>query len=86
VFLEWLERTQPAQKDRIESRIRSTRDGQLSDSQFGRRMKGTGQIADQIKMTFKVFAKRYGLDGKHSPLDTSQFQPPRSSSGQLWLF
>jgi DNA repair photolyase len=86
VFLEWLARTQPATKDRIESRIRATRDGKLNDSQFGARMRGTGEYAEQIKQTFQVFARRYGLDKKPPPLDVSQFRSPRPSSGQLSLF
>jgi DNA repair photolyase len=86
VFLEWLERTQPLKKDRVESRIRSTRDGGLNDSQFGTRMKGTGEIADQIKQTFQLFARRYGLDKKMLALDCSKFERPKPTSGQLRLF
>ena len=61
VFLEWLERTQPLKKDRVLSRIRSTRGGQLSDSRFGRRMHGEGEIAKQIRRTFDVFCRKLGL-------------------------
>lgn len=86
IFLEWLERTQPLKKKRIESRIRSTRGGNLTDSQFGKRMRGEGQIADQINQTFQLFAKKYKLNQMPSPLDTSQFQRPISSSGQRRLF
>ncbi len=86
VFLEWLERTQPQRADRVISRIRGVRGGQLSDSRFGSRMRGEGELAEQIRQTFKVFAKKYGLDRKTSPLDTSQFRPPRSPDGQLRLF
>jgi hypothetical protein len=53
------------------------RAGKLNDTQFGRRMKGTGPRADKIHATFKTFARRYGLDGKFSPFDFSQFRPPR---------
>lgn len=86
VFLEWLERTQPTKKDRIESLIRATRGGDLNNSEFGTRMRGTGEIADQIAQTFRVFARRFGLDKKPAPLDVSQFRRPQPSSGQLRLF
>jgi DNA repair photolyase len=86
VFLDWLERTQPLKKDRIESRIRSTRDGNLTDSKFGKRMRGTGEIAGQINQTFKLFAKRYGLDQRLPPLDVTKFHPPPTRSGQMRLF
>lgn len=86
VFLEWLGRTQPEKKGRIESRIRTTRDGQLNDSQFRSRMRGTGEFAEQIEQTFQVFARRFGLDQKLPPLDVSQFRRPQPSSGQRSLF
>ena len=86
VFLEWLERTQPSQKAKVESRIRATRGGQLYEAGFGTRMKGRGEIAEQIGRTFQVFAARYQLATHHPPLDTSQFRKPTPSSGQGWLF
>jgi len=87
VFLEWLERTQPQHRDRVESRIRSTRGGELYQSKFGERMRGTGEIAEQIRRTYHVFAKKFGLDQSRGvELDISQFRPPTPSSGQKWLF
>ncbi len=86
IFQEWLQRTQPSKADRIESLIRSTRDGKLTDSRFGSRFRGTGQIAEQIKRTFEVFTRKYGLDQPGPPLDTSQFRPPLPRNGQMRLF
>lgn len=86
IFLDWLARTQPSHAERIESLIRSTRDGQLSNSEWGKRFRGTGQIAEQIQQTFEVFRRKYGLDRPHASLDTTQFRPPISASGQLRLF
>jgi DNA repair photolyase len=86
VFLDWLHRSEPTRAARVESAIRQTRDGKLNDTQFGRRMKGTGLRADQIHATFKTFARRHGLDGKFSPFDFSQFRPPRIEGEQMRLF
>jgi len=86
IFLEWLERTQPLKKERVLSRIRSTRGGDLSDSKFGSRMRGEGEIAKQIQQTFKVFAAKHGLDRKLPPLDASKFLRPLPRSGQMRLF
>lgn len=86
VFLEWLSRTQSDKRERVESRIRATRGGKLYESKFGVRMKGRGEFAEQIRRTFQVFSRRYGLDAKHESLDVSQFRRPVPSSGQLWLF
>ena len=86
VFLEWLERTQPDHKSRVESRIRATRDGKLYDGEFGVRMRGRGEMADQIRNTFQVFAAKYGLTGDRDSLDIAQFRRPTLTSGQRWLF
>ncbi|WP_339730284.1 PA0069 family radical SAM protein [uncultured Gimesia sp.] len=86
VFLEWLERTQPTRKERILSRIRQTREGKLSNAEFGSRMRGTGEIAEQIRSLFQVFTRKYELDQRLPALDFSQFKPPTTGKGQQWLF
>lgn len=77
IFLEWLQRHLPADRDRIVSRIRACRGGEISDSRFGRRMRGEGEIAWQIATTFRVFANKYGLAGERSRPDPTLFRPPR---------
>ena len=86
IFLDWLATNLPSQKDKIEARMRSTRGGELYESNFATRMTGRGEIADQIRQTFEVFARKYGLNETHTPLDVSQFRRPVPKSGQLWLF
>lgn len=86
VFREWLSRTQPLKLQKIESLIRETRGGKLSNSEFGQRMRGTGPIAEQIRNLFKVFVQKFHLDNPFPPYDFSQFQPPTPTSGQLRLF
>jgi DNA repair photolyase len=86
VFMEWLERTQPEKKSRIEQRIRAVRGGRLNDPSFHTRMTGTGELAQQIANLFRTFAKRNGLDQRLPPHDVSRFRPPPSRSGQGWLF
>ncbi len=86
LFSDWLARNLPLKAERVEALIRSTRGGQMYQSQFGSRMRGAGPYADGIGQTFKVFAHKYGLDAKLPPLDESQFRPPRPALGQLRLF
>ena len=86
VFQEWLERTHPTHRERIEHLIQSTRDGNLSSSQFGERMRGTGALAEQIQQTFRVFRRKLGYVEQLAPLDYSHFEVPRPRSGQLTLF
>ena len=85
VFREWLERTQPLKAERVQQRIRHSRHGKLSNSKWGERMEGQGEIAGQIGKMFRVFSQRYGF-GRLPPLDASQFRPPAPRSGQLRLF
>jgi DNA repair photolyase len=86
VFLDWLQRTYPDRLPRIETLIRSTRAGRLNDSQFGRRQRGTGPVADLIADTFSVWATKLGFPDDDTPLNRDAFRPPRASSGQLRLF
>lgn len=86
VFEHWLEQTLPFQSDRVKQRIQSVRSGKMNDSQFGSRLRGTGAIAEQIAMTFRVFQTRCGLSAPAPDLSTAEFRPPRPTRGQLRLF
>ncbi len=86
IFEEWLARNYPEKADRVLALIRSTREGRLNNSQFGKRMRGQGPYAEQINQAFKVFKKKYGLDRGLPPLDSTQFVPPKPRSGQMRLF
>lgn len=86
VFEEWLQRTHPAEADKVLDRIRQTRQGKSSDSTFGQRLTGTGELADQIGNLFQVFRRQYGLDEKLPPHDRSRFRPPPDHSDQRLLF
>ena len=86
VFLDWLERMQPNKAERVKSFIRSTRGGKLNDSQFGRRQVGTGNMAEMIADTFRLWRKKLGYAAEHTPLNAEAFRPPMPTSGQLRLF
>jgi len=86
VFEEWLARSYPLKAASIISLIRSTRGGRMYTSQWKIRQRGEGPYADQIAQNFKVFAHRYGLDRSLPALDSSQFVPPRPTSGQIMMF
>lgn len=87
VFRDWLSKSYPLKQIHIESLIRSTREGKLYKSGFGSRMAGRGSYAEQIAATFRLFARKYELDGSLTPaLDGSQFRHPKPASGQMQLF
>ena len=86
VFQEWLQRCRPSLAEKVLNRIRETRSGQLSSAEFGTRMRGTGQIADQIKSLFQLFRRKHGLDQSLPAQDQTRFRPPTLPSGQQFLF
>lgn len=85
VFLDWLERSLPDARERIVAHIRATRGGAMNDSEFGRRMRGSGPMAEQIAQLFRTFARRHRLARGLPECDSSRFQPP-ALTGQLRLF
>jgi DNA repair photolyase len=86
VFTDWLAKALPSKKDKIEALIRQCRDGKMNDSNFDTRRRGEGPIAEQITQTFRVFAKKFGLDQVRPPLETRFFKHPTPTSGQMRLF
>ncbi len=88
VFEEWVRRVRPLQAELVLSRIRQTRDGKMNDSEFGKRMIGQGELAEQIRSMFHLFRHKQGLVAKMPPLDRTLFRRPTrsSASGQMELF
>jgi DNA repair photolyase len=86
IFEDWLTKNRPAARDRVVGHIQDVRDGNMNDYQFGRRMRGQGDYAESIGNTFKLFARKNGLNQGLGAMDTTQFRPPQSASGQKLLF
>jgi DNA repair photolyase len=76
LFSAWLDRVAPDQKNKILHRIESMRDGKLNDTQFGRRMVGTGIFAEQIASMFDLARRRVGMTDHHQELSTAAFRSP----------
>lgn len=86
VFCEWITRVVPDRAERVLESVRRMRGGRLNSSEFGQRMCGEGNVAEQITQMFKVFAARHGLDEPLPALDSSQFRRPLSDPRQRRLF
>lgn len=86
IFLDWLSRHQKFAAEKVKGRLRAMRGGKLNDSRFGERMVGTGPLAEHLRQTFAMFAKKYGLSTELPPLSTAEFRRPLPRSGQGWLF
>ena len=86
IFLEWLARCRPHEAAKVEAFVRDARQGRLNTAQFGERMRGRGVRAEQIAQTFRVFAKKFGLDEPLPPPSAAAFRPPRIAGKQQSLF
>jgi DNA repair photolyase len=75
LFIDWLEREFPDRKKKVLNQIRSVREGELSETEFGKRMKGEGQLGIIIDQMYEKTCDRLGLN--QSPIDllTDQFRP-----------
>ena len=82
LFENWLARHFPDRKDKVLSRIRAIRGGQLDDTDFATRMSGQGIFADQIAQIFDLTCRRLHLNERHIELSTDHFRRP----GQMLLF
>ena len=69
----------------VMSLIRSMRDGKDYDSEWGKRMKGSGPYALQIGRRFELAAKKLGLNTEKRTLRTDLFVPPVGAGKQLVL-
>ena len=56
--------------------IRAVREGELNNTEFGTRMRGSGQRADQIEKLFEVGCRKAGLNRTELHLSTAAFRRP----------
>jgi DNA repair photolyase len=85
LFLDWLARcVHPSRAKHVESLVRQSRGGKLYDASRDRR-RGRGPMVEQLKQTFDVFARKYGLNRDVRPLSSKHFRPP-PLHGQMSLF
>ena len=87
LFTDWLAKHFPDRRSHVESLLRQTHNGALYDARPGIRQRGEGPIAAQIAQMFKLYKRRFGLEGKVGSLSGAAFRPPRTdASGQMALF
>ena len=87
IFRAWLDRHFADRASRVESLVRQCHGGDLYRASPGERFTGTGPFAGQMRATFEVFARRFGLDRRSPAHDRTAFRPPRTDGrGQMSLF
>jgi len=73
IFTDWIHKAFPDRAEKILNQIRECHGGYLNDSQFGRRMKGDGHVAEAIQQLFTLSVKRYIGHNKAPQLDHTLF-------------
>ena len=84
IFEHWLQHNFPDRAEKVLNQIRESHGGQLSDNKFGRRMSGSGPIAESIKQLFRLTREKYFAGRKLPPYNLEVFRRP--GDGQLKLF
>jgi DNA repair photolyase len=86
LFRDWLEVHLPQRAAHVMSLINQSRGGKDNDTEFGRRMRGTGQFAELIAKRFALARRRYGLERERAAYDPGVFRVPPATGDQMGLF
>lgn len=84
IFENWIHQAFPDRAEKVLSQIRQGHNGKLSDSRFGTRMRGEGELAEGFNRFFKLMKQRHFEGRSMPPYNLSEFRDPRD--GQLSLF
>jgi DNA repair photolyase len=84
LFTKWLTENFPGRKAKVLARIRAMRGGQLSETRFGKRIRGAGVLAQQTQKLFAVACRKAGIPSKMPELSTAAFRRP--DGAQLEMF
>lgn len=82
IFEDWLHKNFPDRFDKVWNQICSMHGGNVNDSQYGRRMRGEGNIADSIHQLFRASKKKYFAGREMPPYDLTKFR--KGGSYQLF--
>lgn len=83
IFEDWVYKHYPERANKVLNQIRESHGGHLHDSDWGKRMKGEGNVAQQIKDMFDLARMRFLPQKKTPPLNVEAFRIPGS---QMSLF
>ena len=59
IFEDWVKKTFPERADKVLGQIAQCHEGQLNDSEWHRRQKGSGNLAEIISQVFNTSFKKY---------------------------
>jgi DNA repair photolyase len=76
LFHDWLYKNFPDRADKVWHLIEAGHGGKVNDSDWGRRMRGSGNVAEMVAMQYRKYTAKYGLNHERLELDCSQFKRP----------
>ncbi|MEM9857166.1 MAG: PA0069 family radical SAM protein [Bacteroidota bacterium] len=74
VFHDWLVKNFPDRAEKVWNQIKELHGGSVSDSEFGRRMRGEGNYSDIIRQLFAHSVKKYMSKTSKPILNTDKFR------------
>ncbi|MCE3281581.1 MAG: family radical protein [Chitinophagaceae bacterium] len=83
LFHDWLYKNFPDRADKVWHMIEGSHNGKVSDSRWGTRMRGEGNIAEMVAQQYSKFTEKYGLNHERLDLDCSLFRRP-GEQGRLF--
>ena len=86
IFSNWLLENFPDKYRKVMALLRSTREGKVYDSAWGKRMTGTGPYAWMIGRRFELACEKIGLGKQKPKLRADLFVRPSGGGVQLSLF
>jgi DNA repair photolyase len=84
IFSDWLHHTFPDRAQKVMNMISDSHGGKVSDSRFGTRMKGEGNLVEIIHQQFALYTRQFHLNEEHFDYNLGDFV--RLKPGQLSLF
>jgi len=84
LFIGWIQREFPDRASKVINSIKSIRNGKLNSSEWRKRFRGEGELADTVRNLFQISCRKYGLNRRHFNLRTEHFKS--NFTKQLQLF
>ncbi|QQT54267.1 PA0069 family radical SAM protein [Sphingobacterium multivorum] len=85
IFKDWLYQNYPDRAEKVLHWIEACHGGKINDTDFGRRIKGDGHMAESLQHLFKLSVKKYMNNGTLPSLRRDLFRLPDAGT-QLGLF
>lgn len=84
IFTDWINKAYPDRAEKVLHAIAESHGGKLNDSEWSRRSRGSGQMAESIHNLFYISRKRYMGEAHLPPLCNDLFTPKQGK--QLKMF